>query len=398
LFKYKDLLAIEVPLRSILKARKPVLCLALLLCLAAAPESLARDQRNSRCLESALRKIIRNTSSNYKVRSLEEMKELRIATYNLLNLREHVGKYRYAPDGTLVMKGAPKQAELEKLAGKATAIREIGPDVLIAQEIEGGLETLQRFADEELDGAYNAYLTVGNDGRGINIGFLVKKDLPLTVELETHRDLKWLDPTRPGKAVSPLYSRDLPVMILRTPGQPKTDNPLLVVLGNHSKSMRDRPGDPGSVILRKAQADKTAEVVLTYRRKFGDDARIVLGGDFNTPVESNEMLSLTGNGLSEAFTVSKNQVAPKNRVTHTFHPRDGPRELNQIDAFYVSPGLSKDVSRTWVYRYKNKDGIPLPLPRTYDQRELNPSDHYPLVMELDFQPILKKFKAEQGLP
>ena len=365
--------------------------------LATAP-ALARDPSlsGSRCLESALRTLLQNAPAGGTVRPLEEIKELKIATYNLLNLQEHVGQYRYGPDGTRYLKDGPKPAEAEKIAAKARAIREINPDILIAQEIEGGVETLQRFADQELEGAYKAYLAQGNDSRGINIGFLVKKDLPLTVEMESHRNLRWVDPTRADKTPVRLYSRDVPALILRASEQPNADRPLLVVLGNHSKSMRDRPGDPRSMILRKAQAKKTAELALNYSKRFGDDVRIVIGGDFNTHVESREMSVLTHRGLSEAFKASKTPVAPADRVTHTFHPRDGPRELTQLDAFFVSPSLSKNISRTWVYRYKNAKGKPLPLPRSYDERELNPSDHFPLVMELEFQPIYKRFKAEQA--
>lgn len=381
---------------GLLKIRNWISGVAIALSIASLSGDLA-IARDPKCLESALQTLLRNAPAKGQVRSLDEIRELRIATYNLLNLAEHVGEYRYAPDGRLLMKHAPRKAELEKVAGKARAIREINPDILIAQEVEGGLKTLQTFADEQLDGAYNAYLAAGNDSRGIDIGFLVKKDLPITIELETHRAVTWVDPTRAKGEPAPLYSRDLPAMIIRTPLQKSPDHPLLVVLGNHSKSMRNRPRDAASRILRKAQTNKTAEIVNEYRKRFGKKARIVLGGDFNTPIESREMRSLAGQGLSEAFSVSKHTVPPKERVTHTFHPRDGPRKLNQLDAFYVSPELSGDISKTWIYRYKDSRGRPLPLPRTHAERELNPSDHFPLVMDVNFQAIYRSFQREQRI-
>ena len=78
----------------------------------------------------------------------------------------------------------------------------------------------------------------------------------------------------------------------------------------------------------------------------------------------------------------------------TLHARGGLFELGrlqfqrggvmfglQIDFIFISPELHKHLvsSEVQVYRYHSDLRVPLPMPRSLDQRLTLPSDHYPVV-------------------
>src|SRR5690606_8418215 len=189
-------------------------------------------------------------------RSVSEIKELHFGTYNVLNLEYSPGKYVY--DEVLKQKifrpGMMKKPEWQ-MEGVARAIQEEKLDMVVLQEIEG-MEPLRQFNQKYLNNAYQEILIEGNDGRGINIGFLVKKDLPLKIHVETHKDITWLDSAQTGDAKK-LFSRDVPVLHIRRLETSDLDPPDVILMGTHYKSQRDRGGDIGSAILREAQVKKT---------------------------------------------------------------------------------------------------------------------------------------------
>ena len=85
----------------------------------------------------------------------------------------------------------------------------------------------------------------------------------------------------------------------------------------------------------------------------------------------------------DSFDYAKKRLSNRERVTHTYHPRNGPTSYNQLDAILVNKNASELVLDAKVYRYKNKLGEKRPLPSSYAERELNPSDHFPVVLKLD---------------
>ncbi|MGE3757660.1 MAG: hypothetical protein AB7H97_07885, partial [Pseudobdellovibrionaceae bacterium] len=70
---------------------------------------------------------------------------------------------------------------LRKTKGLAKVIQELSPDVVLLCEV-GGLESLQNFNHYFLKNEYHCCLVEGNSDRGIDIGYLVKKDLSLKFE------------------------------------------------------------------------------------------------------------------------------------------------------------------------------------------------------------------------
>ncbi len=321
------------------------------------------------------------------VRSLDSIKTLRVGTYNLLNLFEKVGDH--VPDparpGRLLKVSAAVAKEESQRREQARAILESGLDIVSVEEVEN-IQALEDFSRRYLGGAYRALLIEGNDERGIDIAFLVKKDLPFELEHRTHKGEVWRDPIL-GRE-TPLFSRDLPALVLRAPGAAK---PFLVLLGVHFKSKRDRPGDPHSETLRRAQVAGAARIVERYRAEFGDGVPLMLAGDFNGDLNAEDAFAPLWKeaGLSNSLELGETPVPLRERVTHTFHPKGASAHLAQMDGILVSRGLRGLVRRSEVYRYRDSRGIVKPIPRTYAERSLNPSDHFPLFLELDFQRLLQ---------
>ncbi len=321
------------------------------------------------------------------VRTLESIKQLKIGSYNVLNLFENVGKHIPDPEnpGKLKKVSEAKPKEEWSLREQGKIILENGLDIVTLAEVEN-IAALRDFNERFLAGKYNVYLIEGNDERGIDIAFLVKKDLPFIVEQRSHKDEMWRDPIS-GGAEKTLFSRDLTSLVVRAAGRPE---PLFVLFGTHYKSKRDRAaGDPESNILRAAQVQRSAEIVARYRKEFGADTPILFAGDFNGEVGKEEAFRplFEAAGLTDSFDAAPNPPSDKDRITHTYHPKGGATRYGQMDAVLVSKGLRGAVQSATVYRYKNPDGTERPIPATYEERQKNPSDHFPVIVTLDFAPI-----------
>ncbi len=317
-------------------------------------------------------------------RSLDSIKSLKIGSYNVLNLFEKVGKHVPDPDNPGKMKkiSDAKPKEEWSLREQGKAILESDLDVVTLQEVEN-VAALSDFNENYLGGKYDVYLIEGNDERGIDVAFLVKKDLPFVVEQRSHKDETWLDPVW-GGGPTKLFSRDLTSLVVRAePG----GKPLFVLFGTHFKSKRDRDGrDPESRIMRGAQVARAAEIIGRYRAELGDDVPLMIAGDFNgvVPEESEFRPLFEAAGLIDAFDASPNPPSARDRVTHTYHPRGGPTHQGQMDAVLVSKSLRGSVRKAEVYRYKDERGAVKAIPATYEERSRNPSDHFPVIVTLDF--------------
>jgi hypothetical protein len=347
------------------------------------------------CVETQLRVPIQNLSQ-LPMRRLEEIGELRLMTYNTKGLIETVGKYERLPNGRMQQVTGPRAIETERILLGAQPIRQHQPDFIFWQEAEGGLERLNTYTSTYLNDQYANYMIYGNEAdRRINIGFSVKRDLPITVEARTHRDEMWKD-VADDKKETVLFNRDLPVFLIRDRDAGSDSEPLMILIGTHNKSKRNRDGDRLSTLLRTAQNERAAMIVNRLKHEFGEHARIVVGGDFNTSLYSPEVTrSFFKVGLKEAFNAWKPDTPMKDRQTFAFIAKNRPRELNQLDGFYLAQPLQDKVTEVQVVHYDNRVGRRGRLPRTRSEREKNPSDHYPVLMKLDFRRIFKEWRGEK---
>lgn len=326
-------------------------------------------------------------------RQLSDVREIKVMAYNVENLFMHLGKFERMSDEEFKRVTDAEVKPEHELEGIATAMIDTDPDLIVMEEVEG-VEAIQRFADDYLGGRYQAMLTEGNDERGIQIGFLVKRDLPLDVTLETHKDATWVDPDD-GKQKR-LFSRDAPALVVRRKGAPANSKPVLIFMGVHGKSQRDRGGDKGSVKLRTAQYNEVGTIIDGYRAQYGADVPLMVGGDFNIDVRHSLDVEAIRERMIDPFDVKG--IKGLARMTHTFHPRRGNPSYNQLDAVFVSPSLRESIEEVSVYRYKDEDGNVKPMPSTYEERSMNPSDHFPVVVRVRTDKIFPEAHAQAAAP
>lgn len=320
--------------------------------------------------------------------SFSKRPSIRISTYNVLNLKEMVG--RYEPDlttGKRTKTQAEKPKSQEAIDGVSNAIKEINPDIIFLQEIEG-TDSLGAFAEKELGKKWRPLIIKGNDSRGIHIGALVKNTMPLFFEYHSHQNEPFSNPHHPE--LSRVFSRDFPVLIAKSPNDGSI---LFLMAGVHGKSKRSENNqDPESREIRTAQAEKMIEIIQDYQTQYPNVPFMILG-DFNAEVSSEpEYQTLRDFNLKDVFELMPNPIPsgdPK-RITHTYHPKDSSRKTAQLDSILVAPPFHNIVQKAQVFRYKNPDGTVKPIPNTYEERQRNPSDHFPIWAELDLQTILKR--------
>lgn len=331
-----------------------------------------------------------------QLRSWSEVEKLTFLTFNVANIYRLQGKYQRVSATKLVpMEQFPPRPKSENQVQELQKIMtEINPDIAVLTEVESA-DALQRFS-RQFSTPYRNYFVAGNDMR-IGMGFIFKSDLPIDIEVQSHRDLIWRVPVTRERI--PLFTRDLPVFILR---KNKGDPPFMIVFGMHAISKRGRDEDPQSNFLRTAQFEKTAEIIKEYQKKFGKKVPMMIAGDFNTNViDAKEMDSLRE--ISEsAFNIAQNTIPVPQRVTHTFHqtvtrqnPRTSQKEEYEIthrrqldDIRFV--GFPEDfVLSARVHRYTDENGIIKPFARSYQERLTQTSDHLPVVVEISTEGLQK---------
>lgn len=316
-------------------------------------------------------------------RPASELKSLKIMSFNVENLFWRVGKFGFNEEGEFVLledKGAPEPKSEEKLSKIRALIWDQAPDIAVIQEVEN-LSALENLAQHELKGLYQPFLIKGNDQRGIEIGFLIRRDLPYFIQHFTNKDEEFEADHElfPSKKI---FSRDLPLLVLRAE---RTQDPFLLIFGNHAKSHRSRSKDPESKILRRAQYEKAAMIIQAFRSKYGDRVPTLLVGDFNTDVKTSPELESLRTIMVSAFEVAPESTPAEERITHSYHPKDLPAVYSQMDDVWVAHSDQGLIRSAFVIPFKDEEGRIIPPATSYEERETHPSDHRPVVIEIGLE-------------
>lgn len=282
---------------------------------------------------------------------------------------------------------------LVKTLWLADTVQTINADIVCLNEV-GGQESITNFCKFFLNGKYTPHLIEGNSDRGIDIGYLVKKDFAKKVELRTHKDrpLQFLYPheiesnvhwaqAAPEKVVKTHYfSRDCAELRIYNSEDSK---PSLIILLVHLKSKLDPEGiDPGGRSRREAEMRALMQIYKELRTEFSS-VPMMVAGDFNGFASkanlADEFKDLAATDLESVVDLAG--LSPEAAATQLQFSRNGQINNLEIDYIFISPELKPHLIKdsVEVFRYRSDLGVPLPLPKTLEQRIAMPSDHYPVV-------------------
>ncbi len=201
----------------------------------------------------------------------------------------------------------------KRLKKISSAIRDYmrAPDVVGIIEVES-LPVLKKLADRinadavaagQPNPKYAAYLIGGNDGRGIDVGYLVKSSRVNVIEIkQLGKEAKIADLN--GKDDENLHDRP-PLLLKATINDPKTNQPFaLTIVVNHLKSLLGYKTERVR-LKKKAQAEYLAKFVQE-RQKADPTERVVMIGDFNAFQFPDGVLDVIG--TIKGAPASKEQV------------------------------------------------------------------------------------------
>lgn len=269
-------------------------------------------------------------------------RELTVGSFNIENFFDDETNSSNVEKETVL----PKATFQNRLKKVSLAIRNVLalPDILGIVEVEN-LKTLEKVAakvnadavaDGRPDPKYVAYLEEGNDGRGIDVGYLIKSTKIKVVEvkqLAKNEKLEFSGST--DASDSKLFDRT-PLLVRAEVIDAKAAKPLAVtVIVNHFKSYlgiaSDKDGDRVRN-KRRLEAEWLANYVLE-RQKADPTERIVLCGDFNAFQFNDGYNDLIGilKGKSDPNVLNPSKLAtptglinlvdridPKNRYSYTY--------------------------------------------------------------------------------
>lgn len=304
---------------------------------------------------------------------------MKICLYNVENLFLLKGKDTYVK---------PQ----EKVQWLARTILEIDADIVMLCEV-GGLYNLDLFNSKYLNNKYYPALIPGNSDRGIEMGYLIKKELPYFHQILSHKDME-LGFNYPheiktaqnsgAQLTSHKFSRDISELRLIENNKIK-----LIFFLVHLKSKLDKDSvDFNGNLRRKAEVNKLVETYNLRRSEF-PDAPIIVAGDFNGNAQKenheNEFVDIyTKTDLEDVLEVIKE---PKERrFSYFYFSKDNQKEANQLDYILMCPELQHLViqEESGIYHYRDEHKALLPYPEDSFQRYALPSDHYPVVLSLKF--------------
>lgn len=326
-------------------------------------------------------------AKNEEKRVIESIKNMKVMSFNVLNLNESPGKYVLNPKTGKkeFVYGKIKKPE-DQVKGICDTINRANPDIAVLTEVES-LHALSETNMKCMHENYFVILIEGNDGRGIDIGYLIKKDLPFDLDFQSH---KHIEHEFNGKKEK-VFSRDFPVLEFRKSGGDPKSAPLFVFAGVHLKSQRDDGVDIRSVKKRTAQVEVLADISEKILQKWGKDVPMIIAGDFNADIPSSaEFMKLREKGFVDSFDVAGVDPLSEERITQSYFPRGADPIYSQLDGIFITSAmaLKKMLLSIRKIPYYDENGNPKPLPKSYDERAKLPSDHWAIMGVFDFQKFL----------
>jgi predicted extracellular nuclease len=272
----------------------------------------------------------------------------------------------------------------------------LAPDIVGLAEIED-VAVLQNLAATISSVSYAAFLLPGNDGSGINIGFLV--NTARVSVLEIAQEGKSAMFTNPNTG-APSILHDRPPLLLRVAvPDPLSAHALhLTIIMNHLRSMIDIDDPAAGAFVRakrRAQAESVAQLVQQHQSagedmvvmgdfnafEFNDGYADILGSILGSPATSNEVVLGSADFVNpNLFNLIETLPLPE-RYSYVF---DG--NAQALDHILVSRGLQSRATR-FLYLRNNAD-----FPETCRNDFRSPhriSDHDPAIAYLALGPLAR---------
>lgn len=297
------------------------------------------------------------------------MKLLLFNTENLFLSGEHLNSSMRKPHEKIV--------EIKKI------IEENDAEINMLLEV-GGVQSLIDFNEQYLNNKYDVHLLPGNSDRGIEMGYLTKKNSKFTYQIHSHASREITLNQMGLITEKSKFSRDISELHVIENHELK-----MIILLVHLKSKWDREGnDPGGAIKRKAECTSLIELYSEYQHSHPNIPTIV-AGDMNgvAALENHEPefnAIYDNSDLRDCLEVMK--VADSDRHTYFQFNREGKRVGFQLDYIFVPASLQNKIIKenSGVYRFNLAPNSPFVPPQSIYERAALPSDHYPVILTLDF--------------
>lgn len=308
---------------------------------------------------------------------------MKICTFNVLNLFLNMDKYSGEDISTITEKEwssispsfgtIPRNKSLYELTGLATAINDIDADVFILPEV-GGKNSLVNFNKYFLSDKYKCIVMEENSNRGIYVGYLVKKEFRYETRSYSNRKI-----TIEGEERR--MSRNLTLVSLY-----KDDVELCHVLGVHLKSQMnfDNPKDVDYMDVREAELKKVVDIYEELSTEFSTP--VFIGGDFNYDLmdkNRQESKSLEGCDLVDIHQLKES--CARDRITFVyFQSMNDVVVKQQLDFLLFSEKFKDRIEQaeSGTYYFKNEYGDSFGIPDNRFEKQLMPSDHFPIFLKL----------------
>lgn len=249
---------------------------------------------------------------------------------------------------------------LDKIIAMRDLILQQDADICLFTEV-GGAESLSNFNHYFLQDTYKMIHYKSNSDRGIDVAALVKPNLNITKH-KMHLDK--------------CFARG--VLEIHIPGEQN-----LVILLTHLKSKLNKAGKD---FEGRGQRQKEVKRLIDRAERLQERGfEVIITGDLNGVIcedQTEEELVDFAKILGLKDVLEYLQVPNFDRATYLYYNKAGDLVPMQLDYFLMSEKLSKKIvqpSRVISFLGGERTNIPLSI----KDKNLHPSDHYPLVINLE---------------
>lgn len=335
-------------------------------------------------------------STNY--RPIKDIKDLVVVEQNFENLGRFV-EITKDHQGQSHEKILEKSIEEKKSLSLRILSAQPQADIIIGVEIKD-IQTATDFSENFLKGQYQPILIEGNDQRGIDVCYFIKKDLPFDFEIQSHRNLLSDNVNQAGNSKLPVFSRDLPVLLIREKASSPETTPLVMIAATHYKAQNPDPKkDEKATERRTEQVKKSVEVLKSFQRKYPKLPIMIISGDFNNDIRTSpEFIPLKDFGFEDSMNLTKDGSSPplERRGTQYFFTPKKKISNEQLDSIMVKHKGLDYIKSAFILRDLDPNGHPRPQPTTDEEIELRASDHDGILTVFDFEKIYKDLRSDNN--